>query len=411
MGKALMVAQEGASCGSGVERTIPGGRFGNSVESQSQYSATEDCVLSNMRTRIASGNSGTATFRLRDSGANGAQTFAITGVGANEDAVNTDTLTAGDTLCLGYTDTGTNAVVDFVAMNVAMASGHGCFHCACGASFPSGTIDVASITRYWPIQGEINADGQTSAAVVAWKVYGYTSVEAIQVRVTANARTNDTTFRLNVNGSPAGSTITFAAAATGLQTATGMALALSPGDTVCMQHTTGTGTEAITVSFIGATLKSTGNASEIFACNTGGVGRTASATASYYLPGSALIQNETTETTERVKPGFAARCADLRANIESNTYSASCTLSLMVNGVAQITKTIAAGATGWQENNSDTFDIDDNDEISFEIVGGTSGSLAWSGLGITMEEIPAGGAIVGKGLLDSPLLRPRRLAA
>lgn len=410
MGKALMVSLEGASLGSGVEGVF-GGRFNNTTEGFSQYSATEDCVLSNLRTRVVAGNSGTATFRLRDSGANGAQSFTISGVGSNEDAVNTDTLTAGDTFNLGYTDTGTNASIDLVAMNVAMSSGHGCFHCASTAT--ANVVDVASETRYWPIQGELNADGVVvgSIAVVQWKNYGYTSCEAIQVRVTANARLNDSVFQLNVNGSAAGSTITFAAGATGLQTATAMGVALTPGDLVCLQFTLGTGVEDLSISFVGATFKSTGNASEIFACNSGGASLAASASPRYFLPGSGLIQNDTTETTERVKPGFAARCSKLRINVATNTRTGDTTFKLFVNGVAQITVTVGATVTGWVENSTDTFDIDDNDEISFEELGGTSGNLAWSGLGITAEEIPAASTIVGKGLLDSPLLRPRRLAA
>ena len=62
-----------------------------------------------MAARIVAGNSGTATFGFRDAGANGSETFQISGVGTNEDAVNSDVLSAGDLFNIAYTDTGTNS--------------------------------------------------------------------------------------------------------------------------------------------------------------------------------------------------------------------------------------------------------------------------------------------------------------
>lgn len=408
MGKALMVGTESQTLASGEEATFFG-HYNNSTEANSQYSATEGAVFSNLRTRTTSGGSGTNTFRFRDTGANGNQVVSYSGASAGEDTTNTDTLTAGDTFNLAYTDTGTDSVMDMVAVNVAMSSGHGCFH---GASAAATVIcDVASAVRYQAIGGALIADGTATIANAQWRVRGYTSLEAFQVRVTANARTNDSVFSINVNGSDVGTAITYGAGATGLQTVTGMGISLSPGDLVCISLTLGTGIEDLTVSFVGATLKSTSNASEVFYVATSPTARAASSTATYYLPGGSLGA-EATETAERVKPGFAARCSNLRCYLSANTYTGNGTLKLYVNGSAVITTTLTAGGgAGWYENTSDTFDIDDNDEISFEIDEGTSGSISITAIGVTFAEIPAGGAIVGRGLTDSPLLRQRRMAA
>ncbi|MGH8601274.1 MAG: hypothetical protein ACREXR_00370 [Gammaproteobacteria bacterium] len=300
--------------------------------------------------------------------------------------MNTDAVAAGDLINLAATDTGTTpADVTFVALNVEFTTGHGCFH---GSARPVGqTLSLASVTRFFPLAGELLSTGNATEANEQWRNRGYTTVEALAVRITANARTTNTEFRLRVNGVNAAGPVDIAGLATGLFTLTGIGLAITSGDLLSFSLVTGTGTQAITFSLMAVTLKSTANKSETFnASPLNGLARAASATENYYQPGGDFFQlSGSTEANNSVKVGFAARITNLRAYVSANTYTGNSTLSLFVNGVSALTKTIAAAATGWQENTVDTVDIVATDEISLAIVGGTSGSATFRTAGVTFE--------------------------
>lgn len=362
------------------------GASSSATEANSQASCTEAATFSLLARRFTGGGSGTNDVRFRVNGANGNQLASIVGAGYAEDSVNTDVLAAGDLFNLTAIDTGTDpTTIQFAKANVEFTSGHGNFHGSCA---PLAVIfDVGAAVRFIPLGGQLAADGGVTEADQQWRNRGYTSVEAIQVRVTANARLNDSVFRLRVNGANAGTAITFAAGATGLQTVTGMGVALADGDLVCMSVDLGTGVEDLTVSFVAATFKSTSNKSETWAASPGGVVRAASATPRYHKPGGDFGDNTAlTEANARIKVGFAARISNLRTYVSANTYTGDATLKLFVNGTAQITTTITASTTGWFENSVDTFDIDDNDEVCWEIDEGTSGSATFRSCGMTFSE-------------------------
>lgn len=365
---------------SGTESNI----FGSGVtgsEALTQSVATEDAAFTGLRGRQGSGGS-TNTVQFRDNGANGQNVISVSGTGSGEDTTHTDSLTAGDLFNLAFTDNGTDPSWTWVAANVEFASGHGCFHGA--ANFGNGAIcDVASSVRYLPINGNLLADGVTPAAGVQFHNRAYSGIEAIQVNVQANARTNDSVFSVNVNGSDTGTTITYAAGETGIKTATGLGISIAAGDLVCISLTLLSGTQDLNVRSVGVTMKSAAGKSDLVAQVQSSVSRSASSTATLYIPGGHL----TASASARIKVGFAARCSNLRMYAASNSYTGSATLKLLVNNVAQITLNISAGATGWLENTSDTFDISPTDDVCFEIDEGSSGSLGISQLAITFAPI------------------------
>jgi hypothetical protein len=386
MGKALMAGMHGQTLTSGEEWLIAA-NFNGTAEANVQYQATEEATFTGLRGEIASGNDVSATFRFRNNGVGGNQSVVIAGTGAfEEDAGVSDTVSAGNVFNAAYTDTGTDSVVRTLAINVEFASGHGNFHGASGSS--NLIMDVASATRYLPIHGTCAADGTATIANAQFKVREYTSLEAFQVRIIANARLNDSVFSVNVNGTDVGTAITFATTVTGLQVVTGMGISLSPGDLVCISMTLGAGVEDLSFGFCGVTMKSTANASAAGYATQAGTARAASATSDYYSFGQGTT---TVQTSAAVKVGFAARCKNLRCYLSANTYTADATLKLFVNGVDSGLTTVvtAGGGAGWYENTADTFDIDDNDVVSFEIVGGTSGSITIHQIWVSFEEIPA----------------------
>ena len=384
MGKALLVTT-GGSVASGNETNLFG-NSSNATETNSQYSATEGADFTGLGYRIASGGSGSNTVRFRDNGANGQNVAVRSGTGTADDTTHTDTLTAGDLFNLAMTNTGTNPIYSFVRANVEFASGHGSFH---GALTPAGVVcDVASSTQYLPINGNLSSDGNPTIAQVQWKNRGYTSLEGFQVRVTANARVNDSVFSININGSDVGTPITFSAGATGLQTVTGMGIGLADGDLVCVSMALGSGVEDLTVSLVGATMKSANGESEVCAASQSGTNKSASGTPSYFAPGGGALSNSA-EANTQVRVGFAARVRNFRCYIRGNTFTGDGTLTVRVNGVDRISITIpAGGADGWLENSVDTYDIAATDVVQYKLVGGTSGSIWIHSIGITFGSPP-----------------------
>jgi len=391
MGKALMVTQPSSAIASNQEFNLFGLNAPSLTEANAQVSCTEGAAFTGFAARVTSGNSGTATFQFRDAGANGQQVASISGTGVCEDTTHTDTLSAGDLFNIAYTDTGTDSTVLWAKMNVEFASGHGNFH---GCMGPTAVVfDVASSTRYISYSGQAYADGTATEADAAWKVRGYDTQTALQVRIAANARTNDSTFKNRINGADGGASITFGTGVTGRLDVTGLTDSIADGDTVCASITLDTGVEDLTVSFVVGTFKSSTNESETFLgiWDSGGATRAASSTANYYPIGGRPI-GSATDADIRIKPGFAGKATNLRCYLSANTYSGDGTLKLMQNGSAVITTTItASGGAGWYENSTDTVTFDDNDEFSFEIDEGTSGSITIRMMGMTFAPPSAGG--------------------
>ena len=390
---------------SGVEVNWFGYFSDSTTEANAQASCTEGATFSGMGSRVIAGNSGTATFRFRDAGANGNETFQITTTGANEDATNTDVLSAGDLFDLGYTDTGTNSTGGWHKINVAFASGHGNFHGS--ASFGGAVHDVESSTRFISLAGTLPVDGVTAEDNVEWTVRGYDSFEALQVRVSANARLNTSSFRNRINGANGTALVEFATLVTGLVSDSAVGDAITDGQTINTSITLDTGVEDLTVTFVSGTLKSSTSKSEIWCHSTAGVARAASATANYHCIGGSVINLTSlpNDATARIKPGFAAVVSNLRCYLSANTYTGNGTLKLYQNGVAVITTTItASGGAGWYENATDTITIDDNDELSFEFDEGTSGSITIHSAGFTFA--PTGGVAVTR--MDDGWLRAIR---
>ena len=392
MGKALMIAATAvATAANGDEMNLFGYIADTTAEANAQASCTEGADFTNLRVNIISGGSGDNTFQFRDAGANGQNVITRTGTGTVEDTTHTDSLIAADLFNIAYTDTGTDSTISWLAANVTFASGHGNFH-GC-ATFSGSVHDVTASTRFIGLAGNLGSDGQDTEDNIEWKVRGYDSFEALQVRVTANARVNNSDFKNRINGGDGTGLCQFASGATGLISDTGLGDAITDGQTVNVSITLDTGVQDLTVSFVTGTLKSTTSKSETFVSQQGGLARTASATAHYFpIGGNCSSLTAFTEAQARCKPGFAAVVSNLRCYLSANTYTGDGTLKLYQNGVAVITTTItASGGAAWYENAVNTVTIDADDELSFEIDEGTSGSITMRAVGITFAPVSAGG--------------------
>ena len=397
MGKALLVSRQASALATGQECNLFGFASDTATEANTQASCTEDATFSNLRVNIISGGSGTNNFRFRDAGADGSELASRSGAGIAEDTTNTDVLSAGDLFNIAYTDTGSNSTIAWIVANIVLSSGHGNLHGAAG--FGGLVFDTASSTNFIPLSGSLTADGSTNEVLTTLKVRAYDSFEALQVRVTANARLNTSSFRNRINNGNGTALIEFATLVTGLISDTVLGDAIADGQTVNASVTLGTGVEDLTVVFVVGTFKSTSNKSETF--SGAGLARTASTTAHYQtIGGSYATLTALTEAQARLKPGFAAVVSNLRCYLSDNTYTGNGTLKLYQNGVAVITTTItASGGAAWYENTSDTITIDADDELSFEFDEGTSGSITIRLAGITFAPVAGPSA---EGVLYGP---------
>jgi len=76
---------------------ISGYGYQQTTEAASRCTTRVSTTLSNLRIVIGSKSGANPVFSLRKNGANGSQTITVTGTGAFEDTVNTDSFNSGDT--------------------------------------------------------------------------------------------------------------------------------------------------------------------------------------------------------------------------------------------------------------------------------------------------------------------------
>jgi len=371
----------------GAEGSLFGGLVSVATEANTQSQATEAATFSILRARDQAGGLGTRTIQFRKGGANGNLVVSRGDAGTMEDITNTDVLSSADLYNLAFTDAiAGNPFYTYITVVVEFASGHGCFH---GSSTFTGIIfDVASATRFVAINGDFAADGATTEANVATRNRAYTSWEAMQVRVTANARNNDSTFVNRIGLADGTGLITVATTQTGLFTDTAIGDAVADGDLLDVSLTLGTGVQDLTLSLVAATPKGSSKC-DVVAASQVGVARTASATAHYVQLGGSFTSFNTTGTNQRTPAGFEGVASNVRCYITANTLTGTATLKLIKNGVAVITVNITAGAANqWFENTADSVTFVDGDTLCYEVDEGTSGSATFHMFAVTLDAAP-----------------------
>jgi hypothetical protein len=336
--------------------------------------------------RVNLGGNGTNTIRLRVAGGNGNLVTSAAGTGWLADDTNSDTIAANTLVNYAFTDTGSSPTYGVVKV-VFAASGDHCAYLASGG--PAVICDAASETRFLRFAGEIVADGEATRANCQFKARPGGTMRAFQVNISANARTNNSVFASDIAGASGNSSITFAAGVTGLVVEDDAVTdTIADGALYCASITLDTGVEDLAVRIVACAITNASVAKSELALKVS-VARAASATA-HYLPlggwaGAAIA--ETTETDVALKPGFAGTGSRLRVYLSANTYTVDAQLTFRVAGVDRITTTLtASGGAGWYENTTDSFAFVETDDLSYKIVGGTSGSITIENIMVTIED-------------------------
>lgn len=376
----LLIHSNNETLTSGNEVPLFGGGD-TATELNTQFQITEAATITRLRGYVKSGGSGTNTLTLRKNGANGVNTCNRIGVGLMEDTTNSDSFAAGDLCNVAYTDTGTDSVMSHIAANITFASGTGAIHGVASVTTPV-AITTASVTRFLGLAGPVVYSSTESP--VAYRNKGYTSVAAIQIRVTANARTA-TTFKNRKNGADGTGSVTITASTTGLFVDTTIGDSLAPDDTICMAIVTGTGTASMSVSLAAMTLKSANDLTDIIV----GAGAGAAITP------SALDQNvggvlNTTDIGAANPNGVISRISgsfiQFRCNVTANAHLSSRGLSMTLVNSTSIIMFIPQGLTGWFENSLSTLTLASNAQMAWTFgVTGTTGNVTISYIGATIR--------------------------
>lgn len=393
----------------GTFAALLGGGASNATETRSQLTCSVAGILSKLAIYNSAGGTTSHTVRVRKNGANGNMLVTQTAAadGYDEDASNTDSISAGDELGFSFTDSGTDPTYSYIRTLFEASSGHSTFYFASRAA---GAILDATNNRYIPFAGCIINDGNATEANEQHHIRAAGTASLFQIGVSNNVGVSSRIFRSRLNNANGNMLVTFLAGATGI------AIDSVNSDTYAQNDTAGChiapllGTDDITVFNCGVVFSpSSGTKTDLFcrgAATGGGVIRAGSATEHFTNIAGAMVNLSVTSSAERtVKMGYDGRFSDPRIYMSGNPYTSDATCRIRNNTTGQeITVTITAGGgAGLYSNYGATLDFSADDDIFVGWVGGTSGTATVAGFEICQEV-----AVAADGF--GPLLGGRRNA-
>lgn len=250
-------------------------------------------------------------------------------------------------------------------------------------------ITASSVTRYASLSPNANT-GTTLSETNQYRLALYdTTASNYAVRAGANARSTSTVLRVRIAGGDGNQTNTVTASSTATFEDTTNTDALTSQTTVYNQRlTTGTGSGSFNWR-LGGCLMTSEDGAWVSAGNTqAGVTRAASGTPTYYQPIGLLVADGLA-ASEMIAP-FNLTIQKVTARVMTNTYSASCSITIYINGVASAaTYNIASAATGQQGSYAFDLDVNEGDRIAIGVAGGTSGNIEFASMQIGYVETPA----------------------
>lgn len=335
--------------------------------------------------RANSLSTASTTFRFRKNGANGNLTVsaAAAATGVFTDTSTSDSLSPGDTFLVSAAiDAGGTGNLNLVSsyVNFAATAGHVMF--INGMAPTSFSTSTASTAFYQLLANGSTAAG-TAEADTQIKIPVAGSVTNFQTYISANGRSTSTTWVTRINGADGNCTFSVGAGSTGLFSDTSNTDTISSGDLLNFKFTTGTGGSAIAFRSFGLAFSSTANKNPFYTSLTAGINRTAGAGNTYYNPFGTL--NTTTTTAESSKtfiPGFPTTLSNIMISVLANTCTASVTFKSRKNSAdGNQSVSIATTATGLFEDTTNTDVLDYDDDFTYGLVGGTSGTLTFNWMG------------------------------
>jgi hypothetical protein len=384
----LSCVAAGTSRGAGTVQYIAPGENNlvlTTTESSAQINWQAAGVFSNLYCRLSvNASTGAGTFKFRKAGSNGNQSISIgAGVtGEFQDSVNTDSVVAGNPIDYQWTiGSGGSASITLAA--ACFAATTNTIAVLANASTGAGISSVSATT--WTALSSNVAGESSSEANVQYTMRLTGTFQHMQVVISANTRTDTTTFGFRKNTANGNQTISVLTTQTGAFIDNTHTDSVVSGDLVNFFTTTGAGSGTITVIGLTVDLSSTANQSTSI-CGAQGGTQNINANTTQYWSAQGCIATTTTETNVQCKTNAPYTASRMRIKISVNGVTASSTLTFRKNTAnGNQTLSVGSSATGLFEDTTNTDVLVATDEIDYQMVLGATGTNAkWDTLGHSM---------------------------
>lgn len=395
MGKSLMMASGlDTSVANTTEYLAPLGTIVfNPTEVQVQIPFREAGVISNL---ALINNSNTinaiSNFRLRKNGANGNQIVPMAALteGYFEDTTHTDTIAAGDTICISFTpgaSTGTISIIQisFVFNPTNSSITHARYANTALISNNISENDYHTLSGI--LQNTTDTTGEAADILFTPKAAMTLKHFALYSSVAGNRAVALRVFKNSVDD--AVNRCLIASGVTGLGEDSSTSVSLNGStDTVAVLVGYGGGTTTRSVDFIATSLENTGNYFYFINGRADGNSENFGVTRYYHLGGR--IINNTSETSVRQRARIPMRLTNLAIRVLSNTLNGDVVFTFRKNGAdGNMTITIPAGNTGLFEDTTHMDQVTETDDINLKAVnGGSSGVIIYTLISTLAEYYP-----------------------
>lgn len=346
-------------------------------------------------------NSKTLALRINGATGNSSVTVAAGATGVFQDAVNSDSLAAGDEVSLRVGpnfETNISWLLQSISLKFAASSGTAILWQSldntAGTNINNGT---ASVTRYVPlisVGDNVNAFFVTSETNAKTLVKESGTFSYLNTSLNTNSLTNNATVRFRVNGADGNQNLTLIAGVTGRFEDVVNSDAVIAGQDINASCTTGAGTITANVGSFGATFASSSTGWDARFGTTRTAALVGLAVGDNYLSFAGNSSLSTTRTDNETYIPRQVYAHQMAIRVPANVGAAS-TVSLHIDGAdGESTIAIPANTTGSFEDGTGVDSISAGSRVCYRLSAGNI-TVAVRYLGVTLDTInPEGGDVV-----------------
>lgn len=347
----------------------------SSVEANVEFHVTKDGTFSGLTTLTDSANtSGDSTFTFRKNGSDGNQsvTVAQNTAGINQDTVNSDSVSEGDTVSIGLTTTaGSIGIASLTILFEADDGSTTQFLMSRGSPSAFGNNNTV---RYIVPVGEIITTNFTNESNASNYIMTDAVASNLGVYILDNTRTTDTRFALRKNGALGNQLVTFSGGQTGFASDSINTDSIAADDLINFRmQTFGSGNQ-ITLRNIQLTLTSD-NPQEMTLLGGGPYVRSSTGAALYGRVGGGSGNPSGNEVNNNSVLGVDATLSKFSIYTSANASNRNMTITFrsgFSNGNQSVTNN--AGVTGWSQDLSNSDVVAPLDRIDFRTQATSAGS-------------------------------------
>lgn len=351
-------------------------------------------IFSNAGIRVVNGASGTHTAGIRKNSAPGNLSISCTAStsGWFTDAVHTDAIVSGDTIC-GFIHTTASFSESWSTFSVQFSPTTGAtVWYAWAAQSENLTFLSSTATVYIPPAGMSHNTGGTfgTETPAQVKVCAAGTLSRLQVLVKTNSNANAATVRTRKGGVNGGQSVSITAAGTGLFEDASGTDTIATTNLINYQVVTGASTVNMVLTLLSIQFTSSGTNQEIITGQTTSNGISNTVTTYWNIFGWPV--SSTTEAPQKTKIPFACTLSFARVSVGTNSSSITETFKCRINGAdGNQSATISASTSGIYEDATHSDSVTANDDVNYAISAGNSSSVTIQSMAMTLDGGGGGG--------------------